>query len=311
MELYIQIAWIALGILLAGLGGEAFFKGVVSLSRWARIPSSLIGLTVAAFATSAPELSIAITSAISDTPELSMGDALGSNIVNVSLVLGLTCILSPITVGAKGITRDLPVAIFQPLLIGILAADGEISRKDAGLLLCVFFIWLLLIFKEASDYRKESEQAHVQVNLIQSVFLIGLGVLLLFFAGESIVKGAEALGVYFGINPFIIGATIVAVGTSVPELATTFISSLRGNSDIGLGTVLGSNIFNGLFIISIAALINPISVQFHVVRTSLIFGLLGILLVMPSGSRRLGRGRGAILLLAYCSYVALIIAPYL
>lgn len=298
--------WIFLGLVLAGVGGEAFLKGAVGIASWARIPASIIGLTVAAFATSSPELSVAITSAMAGTPSISLGDALGSNVVNIALILGSVFLISDTPVNTKGAKRDIPIAIIQPILLIVLALDGELSRVDAVIMLLIFFGWLGSIMIEAIGYRKETaNDKKVESNIKSNLLYSSVGLVLLVLAGKSIVHGAENIGHIFNIDPFIIGATLVALGTSAPELATTVLSKLRGHSDIGLGTVLGSNIFNGLFIISIAALIHPITVNIVPLQVSLAFGIISVLLLIPPKKRVFTRQRGIGLLALYSLYITL------
>lgn len=298
---------LALGVLSAGLGGELFVRGTVSLATWARIAPGIVGATVAAFATSSPELSVSITSALAGTPQIALGDALGSNVVNIALILALALLISGIQSSRDSIRRDFPVAFLVPVLTAALAADGELSRLDGSLMLSVFLAWMIATVIEARRQRSAAEEVLGAHRLAPALLSAAIGLGLLVGAGLLIVDGARAIAISFGLSEFIIGATVVAVGTSVPELATALISKLRGHDEVGLGTVLGSNIFNGLFIVAVATLIHPIAFEASSVRVALAFGLVAVMLTLPGKSGYIGRGRGLLLLLLYVAYVVAVV----
>ncbi|HQR77121.1 MAG TPA: calcium/sodium antiporter [Burkholderiaceae bacterium] len=298
---------LALGVLSAGLGGELFVRGTVSLATWARIAPGIVGATVAAFATSSPELSVSITSALAGTPQIALGDALGSNVVNIALILAMALLISGIQSSRDSIRRDFPVAFLVPVLTAALAADGELSRLDGVLMLSIFLAWMIATVIEARRQRSAAEEVLGAHRLAPALVSAAIGLALLVGAGLLIVDGARAIATSFGLSEFIIGATVVAVGTSVPELATALISKLRGHDEVGLGTVLGSNIFNGLFIVAVAALIHPIAFEASSVRVALAFGLVAVMLTLPGKSGYIGRGRGLLLLLLYVAYVVAVV----
>ena len=298
---------LALGVLCAGIGGELFVRGTVSLATWARVAPGIVGATVAAFATSSPELSVSVTSALAGTPQIALGDALGSNVVNIALILALALLISGIQSSRDSIRRDFPVAFLVPVLTAALAADGELSRLDGLVMLSAFLAWLSATVIEARRQRSAAEEVLGAHRVVPALLSAALGLGLLVGAGLLIVDGARAIAVSFGLSEFVIGATVVAVGTSVPELATALISKLRGHDEVGLGTVLGSNIFNGLFIVAVAALIHPIVFDAASVRVALAFGLVAVMLTLPGKSGYIGRGRGLLLLLLYVAYVVAVI----
>lgn len=295
------------GIVCAGIGGELFVRGSVGIAHWSRVSPGIIGATVAAFATSSPELSVAISSALAHKPQLSMGDALGSNIVNVALILALALLISAIQCPRSSIKRDFPMALFAPAITVALVIDGEISRLDGFLMLCIFIAWLTTTIFEARRQRSATDQVLGEPKGWRSILDSIVGLILLFGAGQLIVTGAIGIAMAYGIKEFVIGATIVAIGTSIPELATVVISKIRGHDEVGIGTILGSNIFNGLFIISVAALIYPIAVDIRRVMATLLIGLLAVLLTYPIRSGLLERRRGAFLLTLYIAYIVIII----
>lgn len=294
---------ILIGLICAGVGGEFFVRGTVGLARRIRVSCGIVASTLAAFATSAPELSVAINSAITSHPEISLGDAVGSNLVNIGLVLGLTLCVSEIKTSRAGIRRDLSAALLIPPVLAVLSLDGHITRLDGILLLALFSGWLATVGLSARRERDAaalipSAQGHWRAAL---PLLAGLALLVI--AGRFIVSGANGIAVVFGISDFLIGATLVAIGTSIPELATSLISKLRGYDEISVGTILGSNIFNGFFIVGIAALICPIRVEGVAVHTALFAGLLTTATIVPSVNGLIPRRRGALLLTIYAAYV--------
>jgi len=296
-----------LGIACAGIGGELFVRGAVGLAHWARVGPGIIGATVAAFATSSPELSVAINSALAGKPQISLGDALGSNVVNVALILGLALLISGIQSPRDSVKRDFPVGVLIPVITGVLLLDGVLSRLDGVLMLGMFCAWLVAAIIEARKQRSAADKILGEHRGWLVVLSCVAGLALLVAAGNFIVGGARGIALAFGVDEFIIGATIVAIGTSVPELATTIIAKLRGHDEVGLGTILGSNIFNGIFIIAIAAVIHPITVAWREVAIALVFGLVALVFTYPPRTGFIERRRGVLLLALYVAYLASIL----
>lgn len=297
---------IGLGILSAGIGGELFVRGVIGFARWARIPAALAGVTLAAFATSSPELAVALTAAWAGTPQISLGDALGSNVANLSLILAVALLFSSIRLPANGIRRDFSIALLTPVLIGLLSLDGLLSRVDGLLMLALFIAWLLMIMREA--YKVRLAQQALAENPQQQrreLFSGIIGLIFLVVAGRLIVTGAKGIATDLGIDTFVIGATVVAIATGIPELATTFIARLRGYDEVGLGNLYGSNIFNGLLIVALVAIITPITISWAEIAVGLGFGILTTALTWPVKGH-LWRVHGIILLLVYVSYLIVV-----
>lgn len=298
---------LTLGILCAGIGGELFVRGVVGLARWARVSPGIIGATVAAFATSSPELSVSIRAAIAGKPQISLGDALGSNVMNVALILALVLVVSGIQSPRDSVKRDFPVALLVPVITGLLFLDGVLSRFDGLLMLSMFLAWLMAAIVEARKQRNAAEEVLGEHRGWFAILLCIFGLAFLVAAGNLIVAGARGVAISFGIDEFIIGATLVAVGTSTPELATTVMAKLRGHGEVGLGTILGSNIFNGLLVVAVAAVIYPITVSWREVVVTLVFGLLAVAFTLPGRSGFIERRRGVLLLVIYAVYLATIL----
>lgn len=287
---------LVLGIAFAALGGELFVRGAVGLASWMRVPAGLVGATVAAFATSTPELSVGIHAATSGRPELALGDALGSNVVNISLVLGAVLLLGPVSATRRELRREITVAAVAPMMTLVALADGELGRGEAWVLLAVFGGWLFVLGREALHERSVAPQVIGERAGTRTVIELGLGLVMLVVAGRLIVAAAKGIGTELGLDPFVVGATFVAVGTSSPELATAIIARRRGHSEIGVGTVLGSNVFNTLWIVGVVALIRPVQTSASEVVLAVTASIGALALVVPARSGRVPRWRGAALM---------------
>lgn len=285
-----------LGIACAAVGGNLFVRGAVGLASWLRVPAGLIGATVAAFATSTPELSVGIQAATSGRPELALGDALGSNVVNISLVLGAVLLLGPVSATRRELRREITVAAVAPMMTLVALADGELGRGEAWVLLAVFGGWLFVLGREALHERSIAPQVIGERAGTRTVIELGLGLVMLVVAGRLIVVAAKGIGTELGLDPFVVGATFVAVGTSSPELATAIIARRRGHSEIGVGTVLGSNVFNTLWIVGVVALIRPVQTSASEVVLAVTATIGALALVVPARSGHVPRWRGAALM---------------
>jgi cation:H+ antiporter len=295
------------GVICAGIGGELFVRGAVGLAHWARISPGIIGATVTAFGTSSPELSVSINSALAGEPQIALGDALGSNVLNVALILAVALLISGIHTPRDSIKRDFPMAMLVPIITGVLCFDGVVSRIDGFVMLGAFMVWLVVTAIEARKQRSATDEV-IGEHRVRLVFLSCMaGFAFLVVAGRLIVSGASGIATSLGIDEFIVGAVIVAVGTSVPELATTVIAKLRGHDEVSLGTILGSNIFNGLFIVAVAAIICPITVNLREVAITLIYGLVAVALTFPANHGLIERKRGVLLLVLFAIYLATIL----
>ncbi|MHB1462193.1 MAG: sodium:calcium antiporter [Armatimonadota bacterium] len=298
-------AAMVVGVVCAASGGELFIRGMVGLARWLRVSAGIIAVTITAFATSSPELSVAISSAINKKPEIAMGDALGSNVVNVGLILGLALVMGGLRNDRREVIGNYFLAMAAPLLVGILSADGVLSRLDGIMLLIVFVVWVTWITLRAREQRVSDSAEPTKSSYISLVYA-AIGLALLVAAGHYIVQGASGVALKMGLNPFIVGAVIVAFGTSVPELATVLISRWKGHDDIGLNAIIGSNLFNGMMILGTAATICDIKVNPREAWTVLLFGIITVAMTLPNRAGLLARWRGVVLIALYAAYVWLI-----
>jgi cation:H+ antiporter len=285
------------------LGGTLFLKGVLALAAWLRLPKLLVATTLAAFATSSPEMAVSSLAAIAGKPEIGLGNALGANVVNVGMILGIALLFGALAARSDELRRDLVLALSAPTVTVMLALDGMLSRADGALLLLLFAVWFSLVVRQAITHRREMMTDTGQpVGVLRAwLFLLG-GLAALILAGRLFVTGASSIAVALGLQPYLIGATIVAVGTTLPELVTVLLSRLRDHDDVGLGTLLGSNLFNGLAIVGVAASIHPIRAPVFEVAIALVFGVLTVLLMLPRAGT-ISRRRGLALLAAYATFV--------
>lgn len=304
----IPILLLLTGVVLAWIGGMLFVDGSVGLARWARCPVAVIGVTVAAFGTSAPELMVAIQAARDGVPSISLGDVLGSNVVNIALILALVLSLSGMKAEDDGVRRDWGWALAVPLILAAVLWDGWFSRTDAVILMGIFFLWLTLVVRHARRHRTRNKEEIVEAgraSLLKTALLVLIGLGMLIGAAHFVVHGGQGVALALGWSPFVVGAVVVAVATGTPELATTIIARFRGHHDVGLGNILGSNVFNALFIAALAALIHPYAVKLPELMPSLIFGIVTTLMILPGKGGALGRWRGFLLLALYAGYVAM------
>jgi len=293
---------------LAALGGEAFLKGVLGVAAWLRLPKLLVATTLAAFATSSPELTVSSLAALAATPEIGLGDALGSNVVNIGLILGLALMFGALSARFAEIKRDFLLALAVPVLTLILALDGTLSRAEGALLLALFAFWLMLAARQAIAHRRDAQaDAEPTGSPVRAWLFAAVGLTCLILAGRLFVTGASGIAAALGIHAYVIGATVVAIGTSLPELVTTLLARLRGHDDVGLGTLLGSNLFNGLAIVGVAAAIHPIQAPVDEIVLALGFGVLSVLLILPRAGV-VSRWRGLVLLAAYAAFVTATLA---
>lgn len=301
-----DVAVLLVAVALAALGGELFLKGLVSLATCWRLPHLLVATSLSAFATSSPELTVSTVSALDGRPEIGLGDSLGSNVVNIALVLGMALLFGPLAAHLRDLRRDALFALAVPVLLFILLADDRISRVEGVVLLLLFCLWLTLIARQALTYRREQTPTptHTSLTPPHAWPLILTGLACLIVAGRLFVTGATGIATALDIQTYVIGATVVAIGTSLPELVTTLLSRWHGHDDVGLGTLLGSNLFNGLAIVGLSATIHPIQVARQEVSVALVFGIASVLLMLPR-RHRIPRRRGVVLLACYVAYVVM------
>ncbi|OHV11167.1 calcium/sodium antiporter [Kushneria phosphatilytica] len=310
---------VACGLALLVWSADRFVDGAASTARYFGMPPLLIGMVIIGFGTSAPEMVVSALAASQGNPGLALGNAYGSNITNIALILGVTALISPIAVQSNVLRRELPLLIAATLLAAWQLWDGVLSRLDAVILLCLFGVLMAWTLYQGL-HQKDDVLGHEMDqtlptsgnSLRNSIFRLIIGLLLLIVSSRVLVWGAVDIAHSLGVSDLIVGLTIVAIGTSLPELASSIIAARKGEHDIALGNVLGSNLFNTLAVVGIAGVIQPIQPEPEVLsRDVAIMMVLTLSLFVLGYARgrqgRINRFEGAVLLVCFGGYNAYLI----
>lgn len=312
---------LAISVIVGGLAllvwsADRFVEGAAAAARHAGMPSLLIGMIVVGFGTSAPEMMVSTLAAAQGNPGLALGNAYGSNITNIALILGLTALIGPIAVHSQVLRKELPVLTVITLLAAYQLWDGEISRIDAAVLLALFAGLMGWSIYEGLRQRTDAFGAEMERELIEhamplktAILWLVVGLLLLIASSRLLVWGAVDIAQSLGVSDLVIGLTIVALGTSLPELASSLIAARKGEHDIALGNVLGSNLFNTLAVVGVAGAIEPMAVESVILhRDWLVMAALTLALFVMGygngGEGRICRAEGSLLITAYLGYTA-------
>jgi len=316
----LDLAAVSLGLVALVWGAERLVGGAAALARHLGMSPLLIGITVVGFGTSAPEILVSAVASLDGAPGLAIGNAVGSNIANIGLILGITALVAPFAVHSRALSREFPVLLAVTLLVPLLIAiDGHFGQVDGGVLLALFvlLLWWAVRTARAPDsdpLGTETEAEIPQIGLRTAILRFALGLIVLLAASRALVWGAANIARDLGISELVIGLTIVAIGTSLPELAASLVSALRKEPDLALGNVLGSNLFNLLAVLCLPAIIAPgpvepelltrdlpVMVGFTIALTAMAWGFDG-------AERRVNRIEGGLLLAAFLAYLALLVA---
>jgi cation:H+ antiporter len=299
-----------LGLILLLVSGKYLVESSVTLARHFRIPTSIIGLTIVAFGTSAPELLVSIQAAVHGHPDMAVGNVIGSNISNILLVLGLTTIVFPLLVQRGSILRDWPIMMGVSLVLFLFLLDNQITRLEGVLLALLMGGYILFSVRQARlpQYVKPEEITVLRRTkwwVAALVFLVACAGLAI--GASLLVDNAVAMAQHFGISERVISITMVAVGTSLPELSTSLIAAFKKETDISIGNILGSNIMNILSVLGITALIKPITTVPEVLRIDIPWMLgaavLLFLFMIPARNGRINRIEGSVMVLGYATYI--------
>ena len=313
---------IILGFALLVKGADLFVDGSSKIAKKFNIPPIIIGLTIVAFGTSTPEAAVSISASITGSEGISLGNVIGSNLANITLILGLTTVISPLVVQKKTILKEIPIALMGSVALLVMSLDiflnkeniNSLSRVD-GLILLIFFGVFVYYILEIAFKAKNSQNLNIEIeekntsstSISLLKFLIGLAGLIL--GGWLVVKYGQEIALSLGMSETLVGLTIVAIGTSLPELVTSVIAAFKKESEIALGNIIGSNIFNIMFVLGFSASIRPL-----VVAPSLIFDLLLMIIVTfivlifsTTHKRKINRFEGSILLTIYIAYITFIL----
>lgn len=310
MEMLIQLALLVLGFVLLVKGADWFVDGAASIAAKLGIPQLVIGLTIVAMGTSAPEAAVSLTAAFHGNADITIGNVVGSNIMNVLVILGLAALICPMKVAKLTAFVDIPVTLVMSLVLFGLGVDGSISRLDAAILLVVFIGYLsyLFLMTKKGLISGESEEEGAKIQSVPKALLFTVVGLALIIAGSSFaVDAASAIATMLGLSERFIGLTIVALGTSLPELFTSVAAAIKKNPDMAIGNIVGSNIFNILFIVGLSGLVIPVPfVSAFRFDTLIATAATVLLFVLTLPTKRLGRVAGIIMLVGYVAYFAMI-----
>ncbi|MCK5135292.1 MAG: calcium/sodium antiporter [Bacteroidales bacterium] len=300
------------GLLLLFVSGKYLVESSVAISRLLRIPTMIIGLTVVAFGTSAPELLVSLQAAFRGFPEIAMGNVVGSNISNILLVLAITAIIFPIPVPEKSVKRDWPVMMFVSLLLFAFTLNGWLTRLEGIMLVALLMAYIVYTVIQARGMKEtteiKSEQSSMRWWVAGGMFLVSCAGLA--FGAHLLVSNAAVIAEDLGISKRVISITIIAVGTSIPELATSVIAAMKKETDISIGNIIGSNIMNIISVLGFTSIVGPIQVDREIARFDipwmLATSLLLLLLMLPAVRSRITRWEGILMISIYLLYIYLI-----
>ena len=313
-----MISWIYLiaGLCLLYLGAQILVKGGAALALRLGLNALVVGLTVIAYGTSSPEMVVSVSASLQDNGAIAIGNVVGSNICNIALILGVCALVSPLSASAQIIRREIPIMIGVSVVLAAMLWDEQLSRPEGGVLFAGIVVYTVLTVRDArAETKGKAEQEYGEdfpagsMGLGKSVLLVVAGLGVLVVASQLFVGGAVVLAKSWGVTEAVIGLTVVAVGTSMPEFVTSLVAAVRGHGDVAIGNVVGSNIFNVLGILGIAALINPIDTS-GLSRVDLATMVVAALAMLPAARSGgvISRLEGAVLLFAYLGYTAWLVA---
>ena len=327
----ISVLAVIIGLALLVFSADKFVDGAVGVARFCGMSTLLIGMVIVGFGTSAPELVVSVFSAVDNAPELALGNAYGSNIANIALILGITAIITPVLVKRDALRFDMPVLVLVSLLSLFLLLDGNVSRMDAAILLLAFagimtFSIVTELKKSHAVHDEEKDENVKPVSIGKSIFLLVFGLVFLVLSSRALVWGACNIAKSLGVSDLLIGLTIVAVGTSLPELASSIMAARKGEDDLAFGNIIGSNLFNTLAVVGLASVISPMktfdeAVLYRDLPVMLALTVLLFVFGIPTklsrknaeGKRigRINRLEGSAFLVVYIGYIVYLIVQAL
>jgi len=319
----LNILYVIIGVVLVLWGADRLTEGASSLARGMRVPEIIIGLTIVAAGTSAPELFVSLVSALKGTADLAVGNVIGSNIFNATLIVGCSAMVAPIVVSRSTVRKDIPFAVGASLLLFLLCFDdmssphlwgNTISRSDGAILLFAFAVFMVYTFRMAKsdglmpteeELEDNAEQPKDYSRLWRNILFIVVGLACLIFGSNLFVDSASYIAHRYGVRESVIGLTIVAGGTSLPELATSVVAAYKGRSAIAIGNVLGSNVFNVLLILGVTAVVQPLRIMgITIVDLMMMLVSIGFLWLFAYTKYFFSRAEGGIMVGSFVLYMA-------
>lgn len=301
-----------LGLFALLLSGDLLVRGGVSLARHFKISTLVVGMTVVSLGTSAPELVVSLQAVLSNHADFAIGTVIGSNISNIGLVLGLTVLIMPIAVNSRSAYFDWPVMMGATILLFFFIQSGSLGRYEGLIFIAILICFLLfsILQSRRTEEKNHSETPKPKYSLLVSIIIVAVSSVGLRFGANWLVEGASGIALNFNISEYVISASVVAFGTSVPELATSMIAAFKKEPDISIGNIIGSNLFNILGILGVTAVVKTIGVNQQVMEFDIWYlagiSVLLLLLILPARKARLGRFKGLVLVLSYIAYITLI-----
>lgn len=307
MQIVIQLLLLVVGFVLLMKGADWFVEGASKIADKLGIPQLVIGLTIVALGTSLPEAAVSIASALKGSAEITIGNVVGSNIMNILVILGLTAVICVIPVQKSTVRYEIPFMIGITVILAVLGLmDNTVGRLDGLILwafMIVYLLYLLRMAKKGQPLGEEVPEADKNDKLWKMILMVLVGGAMIVLGSDVTVDAATELAKIFGMSERLIGLTIVAFGTSLPELVTSVTAAIKGKPDIAVGNIVGSNIFNILFVVGTSALITPVIYSASFVMDSIVAVAAAVLLLIcVIGKQRLGRLAGAVMLLGYGAY---------
>ena len=302
-----EYLFLIVGFVLLIKGADIFVDGASSVAGKLKVPSLIIGLTVVSMGTSMPEAAVSISASLSGDNAISLGNVIGSNIFNFLMVVGVSSIILPIVTDSDVLKRDMPINLGITVTLMIMLIDNKFTRLEAIILLVLFASYMFLLIRSALKNRVEAEETKI-MSWTKSLIFIVIGVAAIIGGGNLVVNGATTIAANLGMSQTLIGLTIVAIGTSLPELVTSVVAAKKGDSGIAMGNVVGSNIFNILFILGSAGTIKPmVSNNEFFIDSIILIGISVMMLAFAFTKRKTSRIEGAVCVLVYVAYTAYII----
>ena len=303
-EMIFDILLIVLGVAMVLLGADRLTEGAAALARRMNVPEIIIGLTIVAAGTSAPELFVSLVSALKGTPDMAMGNVVGSNTMNCMLIVGCAAMVAPMTISRSTVQKDIPFSVGASVLLMILAINAYLGRFDGIILLLGFAAFMYYTLLQAKKGQVEQQETVKQVNPWLSAFFVVLGLAMLVVGSNVFVDAASDVAFSLGLSEGVVGLTIVAGGTSLPELATSVVAARKGQSAIAIGNVIGSNVFNILFILGLTATISPMQIQgITLVDMGMMLGSVSLVWLFSYTRFTVERWEGALLVGGYLVYL--------